>query len=106
MQPTETQMCCSVVGTVHGGWQDQEILEHHWERSQRSRVSVDPIHQNPMLHANGAGTQDVRAFRYYYDQQLSAFDPVVLVHQTTLTEVHIRNYEADRQCGLEEARRL
>lgn len=35
----------------------------------------------------GAGTQDVRAFRYYYDQMLYAFDTVVLVHDTTLTEV-------------------
>lgn len=35
----------------------------------------------------GAGTQDVPAFRYYYDQKLYAFDLVVLVHDTTLTMV-------------------
>lgn len=79
----------------------------------------------------GAGTQDVRAFRYYYDQMLYAFDTVVLVHDTTLTEAdirllkmcvlseqkclavrtksdsHIRNYKYDKECNnLEEARQI
>lgn len=49
----------------------------------------DPIHQDVVLYDTpGAGTQDVRAFGYYYDQRLFAFDIVVLVHETTLTEVY------------------
>ncbi|KAL7800996.1 P-loop containing nucleoside triphosphate hydrolase protein [Trichoderma afarasin] len=79
----------------------------------------------------GAGTQDVPAFQYYHDQMLYAFDTVVLVHDTTLTQAdirllkmcilsdqkclavrtksdgHIRNYEYDKQCNnLEEARQV
>lgn len=51
-------------------------------------ISVDPIHQNLILYDTaGADKQDVRAFRYYYDQQLFAFDVVVLVPQTAFTEV-------------------
>ncbi|UKZ83136.1 hypothetical protein TrVFT333_010941 [Trichoderma virens FT-333] len=75
-------------------------------------------------------TQDVRAFRYYHDQMLYAFDTVVVVHDTTLTEAdirllqmcihsgknclavrtksdnHIRNYAYDKDCELEEAREI
>ncbi|KAK4078207.1 uncharacterized protein Triagg1_3223 [Trichoderma aggressivum f. europaeum] len=79
----------------------------------------------------GAGTQDVRAFQYYHDQMLYAFDTVVLVHDTTLTEAdirllkmcilsdqkclavrtrsddHIRNCEYDKECNnLEETRQI
>ncbi|KAL7806428.1 hypothetical protein V8C44DRAFT_339241 [Trichoderma aethiopicum] len=76
----------------------------------------------------GAGTMDVPAFRFYDEQKLYAFDAVVLVHDTTLTmpdirvlqmcslvrqpcvavrtraDSHIRNYAADFDCELEEAR--
>ncbi|OTA05830.1 hypothetical protein A9Z42_0065300 [Trichoderma parareesei] len=78
----------------------------------------------------GAGTQDVPAFRYYYDQKLYAFDLVVLVHDTTLTmsdirllqlcsyrkqpfmavrtkaDGHILNCARDLECGLEVARQV
>ncbi|KKP07453.1 hypothetical protein THAR02_00374 [Trichoderma harzianum] len=77
------------------------------------------------------GTQEVPAFQYYHDQMLYAFDTVVLVHDTALTEPdirllkmcilsdqkclavrtksddHIRNYEYDKECNnLEEARQI
>lgn len=39
-----------------------------------------------LYETTGTGTQDVRAFRYYYNQQLFAFDTVILVHDTTWTE--------------------
>ncbi|PTB73735.1 hypothetical protein M440DRAFT_1403927 [Trichoderma longibrachiatum ATCC 18648] len=78
----------------------------------------------------GAGTMDVPAFRFYYEQKLYAFDAVVLVHDTTLTtanirllqmcslahqpcvavrtraDSHIENYAKDFECKLEEAREM
>ncbi len=37
----------------------------------------------------GAGTQSVTAYGYYYSQKLFAYDKVILVHETTLTEVSL-----------------
>ncbi|KAF3069976.1 Interferon-inducible GTPase 1 [Trichoderma lentiforme] len=91
-----------------------------------------PNHPEMLLYdIPGAGTQDVPAFQYYHDQMLYAFDTVVLVHDTTLTQAdirllkmcilssqkclavrtksdgHIRNYEYDKECNnLEEARQI
>ncbi|KAH0522683.1 hypothetical protein TsFJ059_006492 [Trichoderma semiorbis] len=91
-----------------------------------------PSHPEIVLYdIPGAGTQDVPAFQYYHDQMLYAFDTVVLVHDTTLTQAdirllkmcilysqkclavrtkcdsYIRNYEYDKECNdLEEARQI
>jgi predicted GTPase len=47
-----------------------------------------PNHPEMLLYdIPGARTQDVPAFQYYHDQMLYAFDTVVLVHDTTLTQV-------------------
>lgn len=49
---------------------------------------ADPIHDGYIWYDTpGAGTQNVTAFGYYYNQNLFAYDLVVLVHDSTLTEV-------------------
>ncbi|KAL6812562.1 interferon-inducible GTPase domain-containing protein [Trichoderma sp. SZMC 28015] len=50
----------------------------------------DPAHKCVWYDLPGAGTQSVTAFGYYYSQKLFAYDKVVLVHETTLTESDIR----------------
>ncbi|KAL6812927.1 P-loop containing nucleoside triphosphate hydrolase protein [Trichoderma sp. SZMC 28013] len=50
----------------------------------------DPAHNCVWYDTPGAGTQSVTAFGYYYSQKLFAYDKVVLVHETTLTESDIR----------------
>ncbi|KAL6697178.1 hypothetical protein J3F84DRAFT_346942 [Trichoderma pleuroticola] len=49
----------------------------------------DPAHKCVWYDLPGAGTQSVTAFGYYYSQKLFAYDKVVLVHETTLTEVSL-----------------
>ncbi|PNP59122.1 hypothetical protein THARTR1_01370 [Trichoderma harzianum] len=49
----------------------------------------DPAHKCVWYDTPGAGTQSVTAFGYYYSQKLFAYDKVVLVHETTLTEVSL-----------------
>ncbi|KAL6796566.1 hypothetical protein J3E68DRAFT_426137 [Trichoderma sp. SZMC 28012] len=49
----------------------------------------DPVHKCVWYDLPGAGTQSVTAFGYYYSQKLFAYDKVVLVHETTLTEVSL-----------------
>lgn len=56
--------------------------------SQRQRYP-DPAHKCVWYDLPGAGTQSVTAFGYYYSQKLFAYDKVVLVHETTLTEVSL-----------------
>lgn len=67
-----------------------------WAPTGASEVTAEQ-HRYPDLAQNcvwydtpGAGTQNVTAFRYYYNQKLFAYDKVVLVHETTLTESDIR----------------
>ncbi|EHK20703.1 uncharacterized protein TRIVIDRAFT_49768 [Trichoderma virens Gv29-8] len=50
----------------------------------------DPVHNCIWYDTPGSGTQSVTAFRYYYSQRLFAYDKVILVHETTLTEPDIR----------------
>ncbi|QYT04810.1 IRG-type G domain-containing protein [Trichoderma simmonsii] len=50
----------------------------------------DPAHNCVWYDLPGAGTQRVTAFSYYYSQKLFAYDKIVLVHETTLTESDIR----------------
>ncbi|PKK51617.1 hypothetical protein CI102_3975 [Trichoderma harzianum] len=59
------------------------------ETRQRQRYP-DPAHKCVWYDLPGAGTQSVTAFGYYYSQKLFAYDKVVLVHETTLTESDIR----------------
>jgi hypothetical protein len=35
----------------------------------------------------GAGTSNVTAWGYYYNQKLFTYDTVILVHESTLTQV-------------------
>ncbi|KAK4066217.1 uncharacterized protein Triagg1_8049 [Trichoderma aggressivum f. europaeum] len=49
----------------------------------------DPAHNCVWHDLPGAGTQSVTAFGYDYSQKLFAYDKVVLVHETTLTEVSL-----------------
>ncbi|KAF3057636.1 Interferon-inducible GTPase 1 [Trichoderma lentiforme] len=56
---------------------------------QRQRYP-DPAHNCVWYDLPGAGTQSVTAFGYYYNQKLFAYDKIVLVHETTLTESDIR----------------
>lgn len=55
---------------------------------QRHRYA-DPAHNCVWYDLPGAGTQRVTAFGYYYSQKLFAYDKIVLVHETTLTEVSL-----------------
>ena len=56
---------------------------------QRRRYT-DPLHDGFIWYDTpGAGTQRVTAYNYYYDQQLYAYDLVILVHDSTLTQVSI-----------------
>ncbi|UKZ82726.1 hypothetical protein TrVFT333_010521 [Trichoderma virens FT-333] len=88
----------------------------------------DPVHNCIWYDTPGAGTQSVTAFRYYYSQRLFAYDKVILVHETTLTEpdirllqvcnhfkqpcivvrtksdMHIYNYQREREWTQQEAR--
>ncbi|OPB45545.1 hypothetical protein A0O28_0077550 [Trichoderma guizhouense] len=50
----------------------------------------DPAHKCVWYDLPGAGTQSVTAYGYYYSQKLFAYDKVILVHETTLTESDIR----------------
>ncbi|KAL7795497.1 P-loop containing nucleoside triphosphate hydrolase protein [Trichoderma afarasin] len=59
------------------------------ETRQRQRYP-DPAHNCVWYDLPGAGTQSVTVFGYYYSQKLFAYDKVVLVHETTLTESDIR----------------
>lgn len=56
---------------------------------QRRRYT-DPLHDGFIWYDTpGAGTQGVTAYNYYYSQQLYAYDLVVLIHESTLTQVSI-----------------
>ncbi|KAF2179295.1 hypothetical protein K469DRAFT_596618, partial [Zopfia rhizophila CBS 207.26] len=55
--------------------------------TRRSRF-VDQKHQGHIWYdVPGAGTANVTAWQYYYNQQLFAYDLVVILHESTLTEV-------------------
>ncbi|EXM12782.1 hypothetical protein FOTG_18738 [Fusarium oxysporum f. sp. vasinfectum 25433] len=89
----------------------------------------DPIHAGFVWYdTRGSGTESVTAFNHYYSQQLYAYDLVVLVHDSTLTQsdirilqvchlmrqswlavrtkcdMHIRNYEIERDWDAETAK--
>jgi ribosome biogenesis GTPase A len=55
--------------------------------SQRAQY-IDPLHSGIVWYdVPGAGTDKTTAWQYYYNQKLFIFDKIVLVHDTTLTEV-------------------
>ncbi|KAG7405713.1 Interferon-inducible GTPase 1 [Fusarium oxysporum f. sp. raphani] len=57
----------------------------------------DPIHAGFVWYdTRGSGTESVTAFNHYYSQQLYAYDLVVLVHDSTLTQSDIRILQGGR----------
>ncbi|KAG7403509.1 Interferon-inducible GTPase 1 [Fusarium oxysporum f. sp. raphani] len=89
----------------------------------------DPIHAGFVWYdTRGSGTESVTAYDHYYSQQLYAYDLVVLVHDSTLTQsdirilqvchlmgqrwlavrtkcdMHIRNYQIERDWDAETAK--
>jgi len=51
---------------------------------------VDTRHQGFVWYdIPGAGTANVTAWQYYYNQKLFAYDLVVILHESTLTEVRV-----------------
>ncbi|KAK4071292.1 hypothetical protein Purlil1_13480 [Purpureocillium lilacinum] len=65
---------------------------------------LDHRHKNLVWHdVPGGGTRNSSAWGYYFSQKLFAYDKILLIHSSTLTDGHIRNCRRRRNHASVEA---
>jgi len=82
----KSSLCNSLRGVRHSDAGAAKVEES--ETTMKHDAYPDAQHNGVVWHdLPGGGTQEIKAFNYYYNHKLFAFDKLLLVHTSKLTEV-------------------